>query len=590
MRRSAAYIMAYLLAAGLVSAAAAQQMIAYSTQSAELGYQEALVIYETNQVRTQQGLAPLRANLQLTESTRWFALDKVLNPGTPNCTSATAHTDSSGRTPGIRAEAFNYPGSAGAENVWCGWVDPVYAVEGWMESQSHAGNILTPEHREIGVGYSAANGGWLAQDFGRDDSYPPLIINNEALNSTARAVSLYQYDNPTAHQFQALRPIQDIQVSEDECMLTAGWQKYTSPNLSYTLSSGEGWKTVYARTRDAYGYTVTTSDSIYLGSDVPQAQINLAQMATSTASVTLYQLDSGGRGYAQFSLGWLSDQFMDRSNVALSPVSDSAALDGRAVTLPGGGGFAWDWTSTFYENVPLVAYFRLKVANKDAAGTLATLKVTSGTGVQERSLSGADFSASDQYVEFAVPFTFTPNDANPFLIFEIRSPGSSSVTVDMVSIFTAPQALTGSTAVWAPPGGSYRGQGVWVRYSNASGANFTPIGTAVTAQPGLEMDVSALQFLGDVRGAVYPQQMVLPVTTRCGSTFHWSAASSAGWLLVSVQGGRLVVQVQPQGLAIGTYSAVVTLNTDPDVGALQVPVSLHVGETVFSLFTPLVLR
>jgi uncharacterized protein YkwD len=590
MRRIAAFMIAYILSAVLVGAAAAHSFNTLTAQSADLAAQEAQVIYETNQVRAQNGLAPLRANVQLTDATRWFALDKSLNPSVVNCTAGTAHLDSLGRTPGDRAVVFGYPGLGGAENVWCNWVDPVYAVQGWMESAGHAGNILNPEHREIGVGYSAANGGWLAQDFGRDENFAPLIINNEALNTAAQAVSLYKYDTPWKHFFQTLRPIKDIQISEDECMFDAAWQSYTSPNLNYTLSGGQGWKTVYVRSRDGYGYTTLTSDSIYLGSSAPQNEINAAQMADSASSVTLYQLDSGGRGYAQFSLGWVADQFMDRNNAALTQTSDSAALDGRAVTISGSSGFAWDWTSTFHSNTPMVAYFRLKVADKTAAGTLATLDVTAGANTQSRTLTGANFSAANTYTEIAVPFTYTPTDANPFLIFTVRSSGATAITVDLVSIFTAPVAVNGSAYNWTPPGGVYRGQGVWVRYSNSSGGNYTAFSNAVTAQPGFSSAVSALELWQAAGPSGQLVQRILNISTRCGSNFTWTPVSSQSWLQVSAVNGRLVVQAAPGALPSGDYSATITLQTSPNVGSLQIPVNLHVRDSIATQFFPVISR
>jgi hypothetical protein len=87
-------MIAYILSAVLVGAAAARSFSTLTAQSADLAAQEAQVIYKTNQVRAQNGLAPLRANVQLTRATRWFAReDNSLNPSVVNCTAGTAHLD-----------------------------------------------------------------------------------------------------------------------------------------------------------------------------------------------------------------------------------------------------------------------------------------------------------------------------------------------------------------------------------------------------------------------------------------------------------------------------------------------------------------
>jgi hypothetical protein len=150
--------------------------------------------------------------------------------------------------------------------------------------------------------------------------------------------------------------------------------------------------------------------------------------------------------------------------------------------------------------------------------------------------------------------------------------------VDLVSIFTAPVAINGSTYSWTPPGGVYRGQGVWVRYSNSSGGSFTAFSSAVTAQPGFSSAVSALELWQAAGPSGQLVQRILNISTRCGGNFTWTPVSSQSWLQVRTINGRLVVQVAPGALPSGDYSATVTLQTSPNVGSLQIPVNLHVRE------------
>ncbi len=55
------------------------------------------------------------------------------------------------------------------------------------------------------------------------------------------------------------------------------------------------------------------------------------------------------------------------------------------------------------KNVPLVAYFRLKVNDNTSGAEVARISVTGGTTeFGPLSLRGTDFTASNQYQEFAL--------------------------------------------------------------------------------------------------------------------------------------------------------------------------------------------
>ena len=580
-------ILAFSFASGIVAAQSGYQSV---PQSPELAADEVQVAFLTNQARSQNNLAPLRMNWQLTQSTRWFAWDKTHNL-LPNGCDDSAHTDSLGNNPGARAAAFSYQGQAAGENVWCVFVEPVPAVNGWLSSDPHRANMLSTDYREFGVGYSTAGGGWLAEDFAKDPSYAPVVINDEALNTTSNRVDLYVYNTVPTNNLQSLRPATAVQVSEDECMAGVDWQSYDS-HKNFTLSSGAGWKTVYVRSRDAYGHTSLASDSIYYGSDPPLAEIGEAQMATIRSAVTLYQLDGGGRSSIQFSPGWLIDTFMDGHNTTLNQVSDSAAWDGRAVVLPSASqyspDFTWAWTTSFLRNVPLVAYFRLKVSDRNAAGNLVTLKVgDEKTTYAAVNLAGSSFAASNQYIEVALPFTFSASAG--FLQFIAQRTGSATVTLDAVTVFTAPQPLTGASMTWTLPDEHYRGEGIWVRYSNADGSNFTSKSDGITAQPSLSAAPAAVQLLAGLQADDVPPGATIFVQTSCGSQFSWTANAQASWLQVTREGDSLRLSVNLAGLAPGSYSTLLVLQPDnPAVSAVSLPVELLVVQDLQSMFLPVV--
>ena len=126
------------------------------------------------------------------------------------------------------------------------------------------------------------------------------------------------------------------------------------------------------------------------------------------------------------------------------------------------------WDTTFIKDTPLVAYVRLKVNDNTSSSEVARVSIKGGgTEYGPLSLRGTDFNAPNQYQEFALNFTFNSNLNDVFLIFQFWRSGSADVYVDAVSIFSAPQAIT-SPLIWSVPGNNYRGQGVWIRYTNGS--------------------------------------------------------------------------------------------------------------------------
>ena len=176
-----------------------QQAVSLSPQSPTTTdafiYEEAQTVYLGNVARQQNGVPPLRWNNQLSQAARWFAWDSVENRPEPYC----GHQDTNGQWPIDRALIFGYLGFAGAENAFCGWVTPQQAIDGWMNSPGHRANLLDPNSREVGLGFyrRASDGrGYVAQAFGTDPVFPPVVIENEALNVNSANVNLYIYDLP----------------------------------------------------------------------------------------------------------------------------------------------------------------------------------------------------------------------------------------------------------------------------------------------------------------------------------------------------------------------------------------------------------
>jgi uncharacterized protein YkwD len=452
-----------------------------SVQTPALLHDEAETVYLGNLARRDHGIPPLRWNLQLTHAARWFSWDSTENRASGFC----GHDDSQGHNFVYRTTFFGYPGFASAENAFCSYLSPQAAIDGWMNSPGHRTNLLSANSREIGLGYyrrSSDGRGYVTQDFGSDAVYAPVIIENEAISTTNPNVNLYIYNRSSSGGFAGFDAATQMMVSNKANFSGATWEPFNT-NKAWTVVNGSGWRDVYVKTRDKFNRSAIVSDAIYLGDTVPLDELGDAQMSTTQSNVTLYNLNGGGYPQLQLSLGWLADDTLGsfaKNWGNGGRVNDVAALGGTAYRLfPGDGeSFAWVYDTGFITDTPMTAYFRLKVNNNSSNDEVARISVQGGpTEYGPLSLQGTDFTAPNQYQEFAINFTFSPTSNDPFLIFKFWRSGSADLYVDAVYIFTAPQNIT-SPLVWSVPGGNYRGQGVWVRYTN--GTQFSDISEAQT--------------------------------------------------------------------------------------------------------------
>lgn len=561
-----------------------------STQSPARTYDEARIVYLGNLARREFGIPPLRWNQQLTEAARWFSWDSVENRAAAYC----GHQDTEEHWPDWRAHAFGYRGYAGAENSFCGHVTPEQAIAGWLNSSGHRANLFDPNSREIGVGNylrESDDRGYATQDFGHDPVYPPVIIENEALTTPTPQVNLYIYNREPNGGFAGLGPATQMMISNNSCFNGASWEPYTAEK-SWTLSPGQGWRSVYVKTRDVQGRTVVVKDSIYLGQTVPLVELGNAQMSTAQEQVTFNNLTTTGLPHVQFSLNWLADD--THNTFALNwgngeRVNDVEAWGGTAFRLRPGNGesSAWVWTTEFIRDTPLVAYFRLKVNDNTSPNEIARISIRGGgTEYGPLTLKGTDFTSANHYQEFPLVFTFSNNPDDSFLIFNFARSGAASVFVDAVSIFTTPEPVT-SPFTWTVPGGNYRGQGVWLRYTNGSN-QFSPKIEATPSSATLELSPSSLVFLA-AQNAQLPSPQALAVRSLCQKA-AWQASSSAAWLQAQRVGDSLRVSVNQSGLNVGTYQGTVIVETGDATAISSIPVTLIVAEKLYDNYLLLILR
>ncbi|WP_129350986.1 CAP domain-containing protein [Sorangium cellulosum] len=64
-----------------------------------------------------------------------------------------SHESADGRTLLDRTQAAGFGGCAVGEDIAQGYRDPQAVVAGWMGSDGHCANLLSPRYRHLGVGY-----------------------------------------------------------------------------------------------------------------------------------------------------------------------------------------------------------------------------------------------------------------------------------------------------------------------------------------------------------------------------------------------------------------------------------------------------
>ncbi len=253
------------------------------SQPKDLVYNEQQTVYLGNLKRAAHNRPPLRWNRQLTEAARWFSWDSVENRPGGYC----GHGDTNNEGPLERIRKFGYYGFGGAENAFCGYVTPDFAVEGWYNetppNDGHRQNLLNSWSWEVGLGYYRRDSdgrGYVTQDFGQDSAYPPVVINNEAVQTSNPAVTLYIYSHSSSSDdITGLGPAVEMMVANDRCSFDDTWEPY-SPTRSWTLEPGTDWRTIYVKTRDASGRSTVVEDTIYLGSSIPYQDLSLEQAST----------------------------------------------------------------------------------------------------------------------------------------------------------------------------------------------------------------------------------------------------------------------------------------------------------------------
>ncbi|MBA2506251.1 MAG: CAP domain-containing protein [Thermoleophilaceae bacterium] len=167
MRRSLAFIAAVtaLFALPAEAGAIATECANFdlSASKSSIAKVEAAVARLVNEERTSRGLNALKRDAKLGRAARGHSKDMATRRYFD-------HDSPSGRDPGDRIAAASYRASFWGENIFLGLRTAGGVMGGWMASQGHCTNILSPDALDIGGGTAVGRSPLWTQVFGRASS------------------------------------------------------------------------------------------------------------------------------------------------------------------------------------------------------------------------------------------------------------------------------------------------------------------------------------------------------------------------------------------------------------------------------------
>lgn len=110
------------------------------------------VVRLVNVERAKNGLKPLKENWELSRVARYKSID-MRDKG------YFSHTSPTYGSPFDMMKNFGISYSTAGENIAMGQKTPADVMKGWMNSEGHRANILSPNFTEIGVGYAVNSKG-----------------------------------------------------------------------------------------------------------------------------------------------------------------------------------------------------------------------------------------------------------------------------------------------------------------------------------------------------------------------------------------------------------------------------------------------
>ncbi len=116
-----------------------------ATPTPTLDAEETAVFQQINSYRAQNGVAPLKVSITLTNAAKWLSGDMASK-------NYFSHTDSLGRGFSARLGSFAYSASYTAENIAAGSASASATFQQWRNSAGHNAKMLNPNYKVIGIG------------------------------------------------------------------------------------------------------------------------------------------------------------------------------------------------------------------------------------------------------------------------------------------------------------------------------------------------------------------------------------------------------------------------------------------------------
>lgn len=118
------------------------------------------IIRLVNEIRTENGLTPLKEDPELTKVARYKSADMSEN-------GYFSHNSQTYGSPFDMMKSFGVRYRTAGENIARGYKTAKAAVSGWMNSSEHRANILSKSFDYIGVGYEPDGNYYTQMFFGR---------------------------------------------------------------------------------------------------------------------------------------------------------------------------------------------------------------------------------------------------------------------------------------------------------------------------------------------------------------------------------------------------------------------------------------
>lgn len=258
-----------------------------------------------------------------------------------------------------------------------------------------------------------------------------FTINNDATATTSRSVTLNSACTGEPTQLMA---------SESATFTGAGWQAYTTAT-AFTLSTGNGTKTVYFKVRSAMGESaVVASDTITLNEPVPPTvgSLTINRGAASTLSRTVTLDNTCAENPTEY-MASESSSFAGASWQAYStsPTFTLSSFDGvktvyfKVRNAVNASSVVNDTIVLNEVKPPVISVFVINAGAAATASAMATLNNLYTNTVTEYMASElADFSdASWQPYSMAPDFTLSSGNETKTVYLKLRNAGGESASV-----------------------------------------------------------------------------------------------------------------------------------------------------------------